>query len=291
MNQKNEGLRGSLLTFCKGMVVGGTMLVPGVSGGSMAIILGVYDRLVSSVSSFFKHKRESFLLLVTFALGGGVGALLFANPLSKLIELWRMPMLYFFIGAVAGCVPMIFREAKVARFHWKQPVYVLIGVLIVSALSLLPSGLVADSEMQAGTVSFLLLMAAGFIAAVALVLPGISVSYLLLMLGLYDETMKAIGDLYFPFLIPLGLGLALGVILTTKILETAMNRYPQGTYLIILGFMLGSVPELFPGLPSGLDWLFCPLMLAAGFVVIWLISRLEEKSGGGKAVETVTETE
>ena len=211
MNQKNEGLRGSLLTFCKGMVVGGTMLVPGVSGGSMAMILGVYDRLVSSVSSFFKHKRESFLFLVTFALGGGVGALLFANPLSKLIELWRMPMLYFFIGAVAGCVPMIFREAKVARFHWKQPVYVLVGVLIVSALSLLPSGLVADSEMQAGAVSFLLLMAAGFIAAVALVLPGISVSYLLLMLGLYDETMKAIGDLYFPFLIPLGLGLALGV--------------------------------------------------------------------------------
>ena len=127
----------------------------------MAMILGVYDRLVSSVSSFFKHKRESFLFLVTFALGGGVGALLFANPLSKLIELWRMPMLYFFIGAVAGCVPMIFREAKVARFHWKQPVYVLVGVLIVSALSLLPSGLVADSEMQAGAVSFLLLMAAG----------------------------------------------------------------------------------------------------------------------------------
>ena len=74
----------------------------------------------------------------------------------------------------------------------------------------------------------------------------------------------------------------LGIILTTRILETAMTRHPQGTYLIILGFMLGSVPELFPGLPSGLDWLFCPLMLAAGFVVIWLISRLEEKSGGGE---------
>ena len=70
-----------------------------------------------------------------------------------------------------------------------------------------------------------------------------------------------------------------------------MNRYPQGTYLIILGFMLGSVPELFPGLPSGLDWLSCPLMLAAGFVVIWLISRLEAKSSGGKAVETAAETE
>lgn len=291
MNQKNEGLRGSLLTFCKGMVVGGTMLVPGVSGGSMAMILGVYDRLVSSVSSFFKHKRESFLFLVTFALGGGIGMLLFANPLLSLIGLWRRPMLYFFLGAVIGSIPMICREAKIKRFDWRQPLYVVIGILIVSAIGLLPSDMAANSEMQAGVVSFLWLLAAGFIAAVALVLPGISVSYLLLMLGLYDETMKAIGDLYFPFLIPLGLGLALGVILTTKILETAMNRYPQGTYLIILGFMLASVAEIFPGIPSGWGWLSCPLMLAAGFVVIWLISRLEGKSGGGKAVETVTETE
>ena len=291
MNQKNEGLRGSLLTFCKGMVVGGTMLVPGVSGGSMAMILGVYDRLVSSVSSFFKHKRESFLFLVTFALGGGVGALLFANPLLSLIGLWRRPMLYFFLGAVIGSIPMICREAKIKRFDWRQPLYVVIGILIVSAIGLLPSDMAANSEMQAGVVSFLWLLAAGFIAAVALVLPGISVSYMLLMMGLYDETMRAITELYFPFLIPLGLGLVLGIILTTRILETAMTRHPQGTYLIILGFMLGSVPELFPGLPSGLDWLFCPLMLAAGFVVIWLISRLEAKSSGGKAVETAAETE
>lgn len=285
------GMRDGLLTFFKGMFVGGTMLVPGVSGGSMAIILGVYDRLVSSVSSFFKHKRESFLFLLTFALGGGIGMLLFANPLLSLIGMWRRPMLYFFLGAVIGSIPMICREAKIKRFDWRQPLYVVIGILIVLAIGLLPSDMAANSEMQAGVVSFLWLLAAGFIAAVALVLPGISVSYMLLMMGLYDETMRAITELYFPFLIPLGLGLVLGIILTTRILERAMERHPQGTYLIILGFMLGSVPELFPGLPSGLDWLFCPVMLAAGFMVIWLLSRMEAKSGGEKPAEAAAKTE
>lgn len=275
MNQKKDS---AIVTFLKGLFVGGTMLVPGVSGGSMAMILGVYDRLVTSVSSFLKHKRESFLFLLTFALGGGVGALLFANPLSKLIELFRMPMLYFFIGAVGGSVPMIYKETKVKRFTWRVPVYVLIGVLIVSALSLLPSDAIANSQMQAGVVSFLWLMVAGFIAAIALVLPGISVSYLLLMMGLYDEMMRAIAELYFPFLIPLGLGLALGVILTTKLLERAMERHPQPTYLIILGFMLASVLEIFPGVPSGWDWIICPITLTAGFMVIWCISRLEARS-------------
>ena len=275
MNQKKDS---AIVTFLKGLFVGGTMLVPGVSGGSMAMILGVYDRLVTSVSSFLKHKRESFLFLLTFALGGGVGALLFANPLSKLIELFRMPMLYFFIGAVGGSVPMIYKETKVKRFTWRVPVYVLIGVLIVSALSLLPSDAIANSQMQAGVVSFLWLMVAGFIAAIALVLPGISVSYLLLMMGLYDEMMRAITELYFPFLIPLGLGLALGVILTTKLLERAMERHPQPTYLIILGFMLASVLEIFPGVPSGWDWIICPITLTAGFMAIWYISRLEARS-------------
>ena len=95
----------------KGMIVGGTMLVPGVSGGSMAMILGVYDRLVSSVSSFMKHKKESLAFLSLFSLGGGLGMILFARPLLALIERYPVPALYFFLGAVAGGVPLIVRKA------------------------------------------------------------------------------------------------------------------------------------------------------------------------------------
>lgn len=264
--------RKNLFTLLKGTIVGGTMLVPGVSGGSMAMILGIYDKLVSSVSSFRRHKKESFFFLALFSLGGGLGMLLFAKPLLSLIETYPMPMLYFFLGAVAGGVPLILEQARVKRFSWEVPIYIMVGLLVVTLFSLLPTG-AFQSEMETGVISFLLLMLAGFIAAVALVLPGISVSYLLLLMGLYDETMRAISEFHLPFLIPLGVGLILGIVLTTKILESAMTKYPQPTYLIILGFVLGSIAEIFPGIPGGMELFLCLGMLAAGFFVIRMLSR------------------
>lgn len=261
-------------TALKGILVGGTMLVPGVSGGSMAMILGIYDRLVSSVSSFRKEKRKNALFLTLFSLGGLLGMLLLARPILWLIEQYPMPMMYFFLGAVAGGVPLILRQADVRKISWTALVYVAVGLLAVCLFALLPSGDFQPS-MEAGPMSFFLLMLSGFIAAVALVLPGISVSYLLLLMGLYDETMRAIGELYLPFLIPLGMGLLLGIVLTTKLLERAMSKYPQPTYLIILGFVLGSMAEVFPGLPSLHRLPLCALMLAAGFLFIRLISQKE----------------
>ena len=255
----------------KGMIVGGTMLVPGVSGGSMAMILGVYDRLVSSVSSFMKHKKESLAFLSLFSLGGGLGMILFARPLLALIERYPVPARYFFLGAVAGGVTLIVRKAEVRRFSWKALFFPAAGLSVVFLFSVIPTG-IFQPEATAGPAGFLMLTAAGILAAAALVLPGISVSYLLLLIGLYDETMRAISEFYLPFLVPLGIGLLLGIILTTKLLEHAMTAHPQPTYLMILGFILGSMAEVFPGIPSGSGLLLCAAMLAAGFFIIRLLS-------------------
>ena len=261
----------------KSVVIGVTMIVHGVSGGSMAMILGVYDQLISSVSSFMKHKRESAIFLLTFAAGGLAGMFLFSKPILYLIERFPMPMLYFFMGAVAGGIPLIFKKANIKKFSVRGLIYIILGIVMVVAVSYIPMG-GESSSMGAGMQSFVMLAAAGFIAAVALVLPGISVSYLLLVLGLYDETMRAISQLYMPFLIPLGIGLILGIILTTKILEMAMTNYPQPTYLIILGFVLGSVREIYPGVPTGIQIPICIVSICAGFAAIIFISRRELKS-------------
>lgn len=272
-------LQSSIGTLLKGFIIGGTMLVPGVSGGSMAMIIGIYDRLISSVSSFMKHKKESFVFLLLFCVGAVAGMLLLARPLLGLIELYPLPAMYFFIGAVAGGIPLIFRQSGVRTFSIKIPLYIVLGAGAVVLLSFLPSS-AATAQMEPGPVSFLLLALSGFMAAVALILPGISVSYLLLLMGLYSETMRAISTLYFPFLIPLALGLVLGILLTTKLLETAMKKHPQPTYLIILGFILGSIVTIFPGVPTSWDILYCILTLAAGYAAIRLLSRAEEKSAG-----------
>lgn len=255
----------------KGLVIGGTMLVPGASGGSMAMILGIYSNLITAVSSFFKNPKKNLLFLGTFVAGAGIGMLLFAKPLLTLIETYPKPMLYFFLGAVLGGVPLIYHETGVKKLSSTHMLYILIGVTIVLLFSLIPSTGVSIAT-SSGMVQFLLLLACGIIAAVALILPGISISYLLLVMGLYDTTIRAISTLDIRFLFPLGLGVGLGIILTTGILEYVMKKYPRITYFVILGFVLGSLFETFPGLPMGLEWVICTLMFGTGYFLIRVIS-------------------
>src|SRR5699024_1488924 len=129
-------------------------------------------------------------------------------------------------------------------------VYIAAGMAMVFLLSYLPADPGQDAAALAANPLYLVL--AGLIAAVALVLPGISVSYLMLMMGLYDKMVQAMDSLYLPFLVPLAVGLALGIISTAKILDLLMTRHPRPTYLVILGFMLASVLSVFPGVPAGL---------------------------------------
>ncbi len=264
----------NILTLLKGLIIGGTMLVPGVSGGSMAMILGIYNRLISAISSFFQNVKKNVIFLGIFVVGALAGMVLFANPILSLIERFPKPMLYFFIGAALGGVPMMYKESQVKKISIKHIVYILVGIVIVTLLGLLPTD-VFSAESQAGILRIVLLLVAGFIAALALILPGISVSYMLLVLGLYEPTITAVKNLDILFLLPLGIGVILGILLTTKLLETVMTKFPSVTYMVILGFILGSLTETFPGIPNGIEWLICILTLAAGFTAIYMLSKLE----------------
>ena len=269
-DNKNENINAVI----KGAIIGGTMLVPGVSGGSMAMILGIYNRLIGAVSSFFKDKKRNLIFLILFVIGAGVGMLLFAKPLLVLIENYTKPMMYFFMGAVAGGIPMMYRHAQIKEPSFKLAIYVLIGMAIVLLFAFLPEDIFAGTD-AADKTNIIIQVIAGIIAAIALVLPGISVSYMLLIMGLYDKTMSAIAELDIIFLLPMAVGLILGIVLITKLLENAMERYPQPTYLIILGFIIGSITQVFPGLPQSYEWIICAVLAIAGYYLIRLISTAE----------------
>ena len=262
----------NLLVLLKGVIVGGTMLVPGVSGGSMAMILGVYDRLVFAVSSFMKQKRKNFIFLVLFAVGAGLGMVLFSRPLLHLLTRYPMPVLYFFFGTVAGGVPLIVRRTAIRRFSWRALFYIVMGILAVFLFQLLPTG-TFQLGGETGFLGALLLLLVGILSAVPLVLPGISISYLLLLMGLYERMVQAISTCDLRILVPFGVGLLIGTVLTAKALEYAMTVHPHPTYLGILGFILGSMAEVFPGIPSQEELLPCVVLLAAGFLAIRLPSR------------------
>ena len=146
-------------------------------------------------------------------------------------------------------------------------------MIIVFLISLIPKELF-EIDLSNGIQDYIILMITGIVIAVALVLPGISVSYMLLVLGMYEETIRAIYEFYLPYLLPLGIGILLGIVLMTKILERAMTLYSKATYLIILGFVIGSIVEVFPGIPQGTSIIISLFNLFLGYFLIRKVSEI-----------------
>ena len=275
----------TLYTIAGGAWIGGTMTVPGVSGGSMAMILGLYDRLIASVNGIFKDKqrrRESLRFLVKFLLGAVVGLFLFAKLITFLLEneLCAVPTRYFFLGAVAGGAPLIFRSAGVKHVSVSVFLYPIIGIAAALLIAMIPNGIfeIGGEGFLSVLLGILIQLAGGLVVAVALVLPGISVSQILLVLGLYEPITTAVSSFDIVKLlsfVPLVIGTVAGIFLTTSILEKAMKRHPMGTYLLIFGFILGSLPELFPGVPTGWNIPICILTVLAGFFAVYFVSKKE----------------
>lgn len=267
----------NISSIWKSFLIGATMIVPGVSGGTMAMILGVYDRLISAVSSFRKHPWDNFVFLAMFVLSAGLGLFLFSAPVSWMLEHYETPTLYFFVGAVAGGIPMIEQKSGIKKVDITAILYLLTGALAVVLVSKLPQDF-GENIKIAGVSYGLVLGVVGMVLAAALILPGISFSHLLLVLGLYERTITAIKMLDFFFLFPLALCVFLGIMIFSKILECALEKYPKASYLLILGFVVGSVAMIFPGIPK--DWeMFASIIAApAGFLIIYRNGASTEKT-------------
>ena len=268
----------SLFVIFKGFFIGGTMMVPGVSGGSMAMLLGIYDRLISSIASFRKSPKKNAIFLIKFCIGALLGITLFSRfIIVPLLEAFPLPVSYFFLGAVAGGIPLIYKTAGVKRFGFNAVAYPIIGIILVLLIGILPEGLFTPTE-SFSPLNVVLQIFGGIIIAAALILPGISVSQMLLMLGLFSPLLAAMesvsGIISF---IPLAVGVLFGSLLSAKFMEKAIQKFPQPTYLIVFGFLLGSLGELFPGLPTGVNIPICILTFILGFCFIYFLQILENK--------------
>ena len=281
--KKNQNLKDTLFTSACGAWIGGTMTVPGVSGGSMAMILGIYDRLIASVNGIFQKGKfkESFLFLIKFLIGAAVGLFLFAKLITLALTHVSIPTRYFFLGAVAGGAPMIFRAAKIRKVGIPVFVYPIVGIVSALLISLIPEGIfeINGTGALAVLAGVVIQLLGGIVIAIALVLPGISVSQMLLVLGVYEKLTAAVDALDIMTLIsfaPLVIGTVGGILLTTNLIERAMKKYPTATYLIVFGFILGSLPELFPAqMLTGWNILFAPLLAVLGFFAVFTISKKE----------------
>lgn len=273
-------MRNTITTVLKGFWIGSTMTVPGISGGTMAIAVNIYDRLISAVSGFFRDPKKNIIFLLEFCLGAGIGFFLISRLISFLLNETAagLPLRFFFLGAVAGGIPLIFKKTNVSRITPAVILCPLAGIAAIVLIGLLPEGLFSASD---GITGFILQLIAGFIIAVALVLPGISASHMLLMLGMYESIIGSISKFDIPALIAPGAGLLLGTFLTARALDKLLSSHVQGTYLVILGFMAGSIPELFPAECFGAPiymLLLCVICAFIGFIMLKKVIDIAEKN-------------
>ncbi len=267
-----------ILTIIKGFVIGGSMLIPGVSGGTMAMILKLYKRLITSISSFMKHKKESILFLLQFCIGAGAAWLILSGPMVALNGAFPKQMACFVVGAIVGGIPVIYRETKVTRFSIWSVVFLAIGLVLVFGLAALPKN--GFDNAGAGLGGIMIQFLAGLLGALALILPGISFSSMLYMMGVYDYIWGAVGNRDVIALLPFALGMIIGILFLTKFLDLAMTRFPHATYMIILGFVIGSIWDILkemPGAPVGAEIPACILLMVLGFLIIYILSRTEDR--------------
>lgn len=264
-----------------GFVTGGVMAVPGISGGSAAMMIGIYDDLLRAVSRCFSEPRRNIPMLLRFAIGGILGLLLMAGAISWLLTTpAEVPVRFLFLGAVAGGIPGIFRKAGVRRLNASGLALILSGVAAVLLMAALPEGLFSPGERGFGSLA--LQFAGGILLAAALVLPGISASHFLYMLGIYDAVMEKLSSLDLIPLIPLAAGTAVGIFLTARLIETLFERHQTGTFLVILGFMLASLRELIPQGAEPWQLLTGIPCILVGFVPVYMIqsdNRRRNSSG------------
>nr|WP_255810583.1 DUF368 domain-containing protein [Treponema denticola] len=236
-----------------GIAIGIANVIPGVSGGTIAVVFGVYSDLIGAASLDIKTIKANFKIYLCLFGGIGLGVLLFARLFKIVYERFPIQTNFFFIGLIVGSIFIIFefvreKEQKSSFKTASKILWFFIGLSIMLALYFF-KGAAASSTAAVETLSlgsFIFLFLAGFVGAAAMVIPGISGSFLLLIIGAYYTVIKAITELNIPVLIPVGLGILAGIILSARLIGFLMEKFPKITYAFILGLVAGSIRHMLP---------------------------------------------
>lgn len=245
-----------------GAIIGIANIIPGVSGGTMAVILGVYDKIISAISNWRTKFVDAIKFLVPIGIGAVLGIFLFANIIDYTLENFPMATNMVFVGLIIGSIPMIYKKATTQKINASG-----IAAFLVCFAFMMFMLLVTPSESSAITTltaaSFARIFFSSAVAAGAMIVPGISGSFVLLLVGMYTTILTAISDFNILILVPVGLGCGIGILVCAKIIERLFAKAPCQTYLGILGFMIGSVPIIMPAISFNVE-LIVSIVLAIG---------------------------
>ncbi|GAB4335918.1 MAG: DUF368 domain-containing protein [Calditrichia bacterium] len=279
-------MKKNLLLMGKGGLFGIANIIPGVSGGTMAVVLGFYEYLIEVIGNFLtrpEKRKEYVLFLAKLFSGAALAILVFSFIMDYLLTHYSIYTYLFFIGLILGSVPSVYRTHNDMRLTVSSIVFFLFGAVFLLIISYaFPAGHKGDADSVAqmhwtmNSWQALKLITAGFISGGSMIIPGVSGSFMLVLLGQYHVVIRAIKNMDILTLAVFGAGVVLGIIAFAKIMDWCFKKFPRQTMYFVLGLVLISVIPIFPGLPAGiLGGIFALAVFIIGFLAAYGLGKFE----------------
>lgn len=230
-------------------------IIPGVSGGTLALTLGIYEDFINAISHFFSDFKKNIKFLVPVFIGMGLSIVTMSNFISYAFDHFPIPTTLFFMGLVVGGIPMLTNKVKGGNDKKKVSSYIIMILTFASVMVLafsneiFGSGLGEVNLANLDITGYILLLLVGIVAAATMVIPGVSGSLVLMLLGYYKPVVDTIKELThfnnighnLMICIVLGIGIVIGIVAIAKIIEWLLKKYETKTYFGVLGFIIASV--------------------------------------------------
>ncbi|HCV0907198.1 TPA: DUF368 domain-containing protein [Staphylococcus aureus] len=272
------------INILKGFAMGTSDLVPGVSGGTIALLLGIYNQFIASISGIFSRRFwPSFTFLIPIIIGMLLAMGSLSNLFNYLLSQHHIPTMFFFGGLIIGILPYLLKISNYkTSFTTKHYMMVIAGIAILIIITLMNNGdKHAGETLTLSTGLIIKYFIAGMCASSAMLLPGISGSFMLLVFGVYGTVMLAISEVVklnftgLPILLAVGFGVLAGFIISSKIIQYFLTHHKLMTFALIIGFVVGSLFAVFPGLPTNIVmWFVSLVVFIIGFIVSLTLGRI-----------------
>lgn len=259
-------LKKYLRNFIYGIIIGASMMIPGFSGGTAAIILGVFYEIINSASKLLTEFKKSVKRLLPFAVGGITGIFLVCFPLNYLFTKYQIYFSYFIIGIIFGSIGCFLPSNKI---KFKSIIWVVIGAIPVVISQISSTNIMFVNN-------YFLLVIVGFLSSIALILPGISLTNILISFGCYEELIKAIIDFNLLYIFVYSMSMIVGVLLLIKTIIKLYSKYTEITNLILLGMILCSISQIYTSFSDYRQIIPCISLLLGGTALSLYLSRFEK---------------
>jgi len=278
-----KNLKSDILLILKGGAIGVANIIPGVSGGTIAVVLGIYEYMIEAISNFAtnKEKRKEYIIfLIKIAIGAILIIFLTAKLMKFLLENYYVYTNLAFVGLIAGSIPSIYKSHHEMKLNTASIISFIIGAAIILFFEFaFPSVEKKEGVEIAFNLNFqagLLLIVAGFFAGGSMIVPGISGSFIMLLMGQYYIVTSCVADRDFVPLGFVGIGIVLGIFIFAKIINIFLNKYPKETFYFILGLVIASLYSIYPGMPAEIGKLFVAIVIClVCFMISFFIGKSE----------------